>query len=485
MSDDRDHYEVYYADKLWNLLPAVYRTEDTDVFDKPGPLRELVNRIGAQVAIVRRSIDRLWEDQSIETCDDWVIPYIADLLATRLVASLDARGQRLDVAKTIYYRRRAGTIAILEEIATAITDWEARVVEFSRRLARTRHGLDPAIGLPSATEDPDGNRDLQLAQGLIGAYTNTASGGWADLRKVYGATKAHSAFDEFFHTADLRRGRGQVGWYNIPHLGVFLWRLQSFEVAQTTPVAGVNNYLGQYSFDPTGRCIPLFAAKPPTSEDNWVPREEWQLPTRISKPLLAAWLKQLYAVQPDPAHDTIQPNSLGVFDSQGHLIPVEQIMADPRDLTDDEKKAIRFLINPERGLLVRCKNEDAGFVTYHYGFSSTIGAGPYDRRILGEKPAPTSDYVITGGGGGKPVVDQNNPPLKQALNGVASGGTVTIQDSLTYDQIIDVNVVSVTAGIQKVVTLRAGNKSRPLIRLPESVLEWVFTGAPGSELVGC
>src|SRR5271166_3055574 len=117
MAGDRDHYEVYYADKLWALLPAIYRTLDTDVFNSNGPLREMVNRIGAQAAILRRSIDRLWEDQSIESCDDWVISYIGDVLATNLVASLDARGQRLDVAKTIYYRRRKGTLGILEEIA--------------------------------------------------------------------------------------------------------------------------------------------------------------------------------------------------------------------------------------------------------------------------------------------------------------------------------------------------------------------------------
>src|SRR5262245_31677381 len=117
MPDNQDNYDRYYADKLWNLLPEVYRALDSPDFDRNGPLHEMVNRIGAQAAILRRSLDRQWEDQSIETCDDWVIPYIADLLATRLVASLDARGQRLDVAKTIYFRRRKGTVAILEEIA--------------------------------------------------------------------------------------------------------------------------------------------------------------------------------------------------------------------------------------------------------------------------------------------------------------------------------------------------------------------------------
>src|SRR5438552_4312120 len=147
MTNDLDHYEAYYADKLWSLLPAIYRAEDTDQFDTNGPLREMVNRIGAQAAILRRSIDRVWEDQSIETCDDWVIPYIGDLLATNLVASLDARGQRLDVARTIYYRRRKGTVGVLQEIAGDVTGWNARGAEFFRRLARTPHRHDPAIAL--------------------------------------------------------------------------------------------------------------------------------------------------------------------------------------------------------------------------------------------------------------------------------------------------------------------------------------------------
>src|SRR6516225_7922175 len=167
---DSDHYQAYYQayyqEKVWKLLPAIYRTLDTDSFTTPGPLREMVNRIGAQAAILRRSVDRLWEDQSIETCDDWVIPYIADLLATNLVASMDARGQRLDVAKTIYYRRRTGTLGILEEIAHDITGWDARVVEFFRRLGRTRHNFDPEIGLPAASDDPAGVRALQRAEGL-------------------------------------------------------------------------------------------------------------------------------------------------------------------------------------------------------------------------------------------------------------------------------------------------------------------------------
>src|SRR5277367_6530140 len=146
MADVDDGYQAYYADRIWNLIPGVYRANDSDQFDVDGPLRELVDRIAGQVAVVRRSIDRLWADQSIETSDDWVVPYIADLLDTNLVNGLDARGQRLDVAKTIHYRRRKGTVAVLEEIARDVTGWDAHVVEAFRRLSRTRHGLDPAVG---------------------------------------------------------------------------------------------------------------------------------------------------------------------------------------------------------------------------------------------------------------------------------------------------------------------------------------------------
>jgi hypothetical protein len=445
MPDDRDHYQAYYADKLWNLLPAIYRSQDTDDFDQAGPLRELVNRIGEQAAILRRSIDRMWEDQSIETCDDWVIPYIGDLLATNLVASLDARGQRLDVAKTIYYRRRKGTLGILEEIATDITGWDARVQEFFRRMGRTRHGLDPEIGAPQDTSDPVEAAELQLAEGLVGRWTHTGIGGWADLRNVYGAAKTDSAFDEFFHTADFRRGRGQVGWYNIPKLGAFLWRLYSFGLDQTTPVP-VRNCPGRYSFDPTGRQIPLFAKSSRTKDanygDSWVSPQEQQLPTPIQKRLLDAQLAALY-----PASLGVLRESVGQYD-----------LVDPGELT----------IYPELGRF-RVNNpptNDVVYGIYHYGFPSTIGAGPYDRFLPGTPPSPLP---------GSEQIVQNQQPL-----GVASPvATTTIADSLTYDNPANV------AGIQQV-TLRAASLKRPLVRLPAPALnpsEWVFTGDDGSSLV--
>ena len=278
-----DKYEIYYGDKLWKLMPAIYRALDTDQYDVNGPLREIVNRIGVSAAEVRRNIDRLWDDQSIETCDDWVIPYIADLVDTRLVSGLDAASQRRDVAHTIDYRRRKGTLAVIGQIARDITQWDVKAVEFFRRLARTRHGLDPAIGAGAEPSD----RALAQAEGLIGIQTGTPIGGFANLRNAVGAAKAGTAFDEFFHFADTRAGEGNFGWYAIPHLGLFVWRLESFSVGPVTPVP-VNGCPGWFCFDPTGRDIALFCLGTAAFGDAWTSPTEAQVPGPMSQALLLA-----------------------------------------------------------------------------------------------------------------------------------------------------------------------------------------------------
>jgi hypothetical protein len=422
----------------------------------------MVNRIGAQVAVLRRSIDRLWEDQSIETCDDWVIAYIGDLLATNLVSSLDARGQRVDVANTIYYRRRKGTLAILEEIAADITGWNARVIEFFRRMGRTRHGFDPPVAGDSA---------LLQAEGLTGLWTSTPAGGCADLRNSYGASKAHSSFDEFSHAADLRLGVDQVGWHNISHLGVFLWRLASFGVnpntSPTTPVASAL-CTGQYSFDPTGRQIPLFAAASRDASsygDNWVSPQEWQLPGPINMALLQAALQSpatipLYAST--DAQGNVTLNSLAVFTNPGtgYVLIAPSAFLTAQNLT---------MIYPERGCFVAPTGAAAPFyVMYSYGFSSTIGAGAYDRRLPGVAAiaAPTAQTPISGG---TPVPD----PSPTGFN--------FIQDSLTYTSTSDITFIDN-------VLVQAAPFNRPVLRFPNAASDgnglWTLTGSgEGSVLV--
>jgi hypothetical protein len=450
-----DRYEVYYADKLWNLLPAVYRTADTDRFESdqerqraaPGPLRELVNRIGAQAALLRRDLDRLWENESIEVCDDWVISYLGDLVATNLVASLDARGQRIDVAKTIYYRRRKGTVAVLEELAHDITSWDAKVVEFFRRLGRTRHGLDPAIGMPiNAGDDVD---QLQKAEGLRGVLTRTGIGGFADLRNVYGALQTGTAFDEYFHTADVRAPSGKFGWYAIPRLGVFVWRLQSFPVGPGTPVA-VAGCPGWFTFDPTGRDIPLFAASRTLGTCT-----AWRSPdaAEVAGPISQTMFDM--SVQAPNEQDALYPQPITVFSPfppPGEIVPLG-----------------RLLIRPERG---RFKVLPAAapdpfpapyWASYNYGFSSAIGASPTDRRLDTVPIATPAPPVAVSGGG------------LQLAGLAATNGTVTLGDSLTYTRIADLSV-------NGVLTVRATNQMRPVLRIQS---DWTLTGAAGQLALDC
>ncbi|HEY4330246.1 MAG TPA: hypothetical protein VGN88_10965 [Phycisphaerae bacterium] len=463
MTSAPDRYEIYYADKLWNLLPAVYRSLDTDDFASNGPLREMVNRIGAQAAILRRSIDRAWEDQSIETCDDWLIPYIGDLLATNLVSNLDARAQRLDVAKTIYYRRRKGTLAVLEELAFDVTGWNARVIEFFRRMGRTRHGLDPAIG--QAQQPGDDIDNLQRAEGLVGALSRTPIGGTANLRNITGASKTNTAFDEFFHTADMRHGEGQVGWHNIPRLGVFLWRLKSYSLPPTTPVA-VKGCPGWFTFDPTGRDAPLFASASRTSDQygsNWVSPVEEQLPGPISQTLFNT------NESAAPADRTIELYSTSL-----------SVLRTPVPISDnDTLAASTLLIRPARGRFHVAagsppQSPPAGspgvWSTYCYGLSSEIGAGPYDRRLGRQSPA-TPLPLVSKNGGGKILATAGTIP---------SAGTFTITDSLTYD---GASALTVNGAL----TINAVNMQRPLIRLPAptggNASQWIFTGIAGSTLI--
>ncbi len=470
-----DGYDAYYAQRLWQLLPAVYRTADTDSLDSPGPLHELLDRIGVQLAVVRRSIDRLWADQSIETCDDWVIPYIGDLLGTNLVDKLDPRRQRLDVANTIHFRRRKGTLEVLEELALDVTGWPAHVVEGFRRLARTRHGLDPMVGpagFPHA--NPADVATLLRTEGLTGLLTNGPAGGFADLRSRHGALLADTAFDEDFHTADFRVGRGALGHFGIPKLLVFLWRLTSFAVTGSTPVA-VTGCTNQFVFDPTGRQIQLFLPQPTVPDDfaaTWTSAKEWQVPGPLTSSLETAITDD--GTSPPPPVRPPYPNA--------DAVPVRYALNDGAELGS---------IWPELGRFETKVAPPVSFtVNYNYGFASMVGAGPYDRDLLGDRPAEVGTETIVTGGTGLSAALADLSSM-----GAGTAGTVTIGDSLTYERAADLvtyeQVAAVGSGTEPItsVLVRAAPATRPVIRAPISNnpksdnLIWVYTGGAEGDLV--
>ena len=264
MTERHDHFDRYYAEKIWALIPEYYREED-GLAEPPGVLRGFVEVLAQQAATLRRSNDELWDDQFIDLCADWAVPYLGELVATRMVSALNLRARRVDVAKTIYYRRRAGTPRILEELIADITGWEGKLVEEFRRLGRMRHGLDPH---PAA---------------FAGLHTGTMPGGWADLRSAHGAELADSPFEEFHHTPDVRRPRGRAGRYGIAKLGFHLYRLKATRLDNVTPAAGP--LAGTFTFDPSGRDIPLFIRRHRTDDrerfdwEAWISAKEWEVPS--------------------------------------------------------------------------------------------------------------------------------------------------------------------------------------------------------------
>ncbi len=514
MAPAHDKFEQYYTEKIWDWIPAVFKDED-GLPARPDVLRSIVEILAHQAAIARRSIDRLWEDQFIELCDDWAIPYLGDLVGTRLVHELNRRGRRVDVARTIFYRRRKGTPLVLELLIRDITGWAGVIVESFRRLGRTRHGLDPEPGE------------------LAGFVTEAPPGGWAKLHSARGAELVDGPFDEYSHTPDFRQLRGKLGRTNIPKLNFHLFRLPPFEVNFAT---AADFGTGRFTFDPSGRDIPLFSPDQRTDPEKCHAVREWELPAPIPCRLLGAASYMITDELIDNLIDqglsqsaaqelsryvgivfgnearlrvTIESLSqsaaiLSLFgellagalteDSpKAHLIP-SPIQLDPSAVAvatgpdmgtapiGHERIAAGNLedwgaslgtLPPEKALVVDPERGRFWFLTppgaqvwvpvYHYGFSGNIGAGPYEKRdaLVNENVT-----ALPNGGVGNPgpvVMNIPVPPI---------AGAFQIEDSKTYLPDGDIT------GINKL-TLQAANFERPYIkRLTPSGAEWLFAAEP-------
>jgi hypothetical protein len=120
------------SDRLYGLLPAIYRIRDSAQSE---PLRALLGLIETEYDAIEQNIAQLYEDWFIETCDQWVVPYIGDLLDVRPInGSGGAFSARAYVAHTLRYRQSKGTAAMLELLAHDVTGWPARVVEYFQLL---------------------------------------------------------------------------------------------------------------------------------------------------------------------------------------------------------------------------------------------------------------------------------------------------------------------------------------------------------------
>jgi uncharacterized repeat protein (TIGR01451 family) len=503
-----DGYERYYAEKLWQLVPEVYRNEDAS-----GAFRQLVELIAEEVAESRRSIDRLWEDQHIETGDDWAVPYIGALVNSRLVSAQDRRARRVDVGNTIRFRRRRGTPDLLDTLVRTMSGWDVVLQEGFRRLARTRHRLEPP----------------PRARGL---YTATYEGGFADLRNPVGAEIQDSPFDEYFHTLDVRFLRGRDGRHGIRKLNFHLYRLRAFEMIDADPVEFTDpdglGFLRTFTVDPSGRDTPLFLnGEAGVAEDkSGITREnpicidpfEWQVTQAIRCRMLGHdayrittshilelqnlpnpplpsdlvalavargtrfesesamrrrltdfgaaigvtppdWYVELVALSLIDATGKAQlyPEQVAISDGTADY-PTERISAanlsDPRCHAEPAGGIAELVISPEQGRFASSPsgqpaNFEPSVVRYHYGFSAELGAGPYPRPDIDSTPAREASGGVVPDGG------------------VLQDDGLLISDNRSYDLTIE---ASETLLDDTAITV--GPQRRPFVRLQ---------GAAGSE----
>jgi hypothetical protein len=503
-----DGFELYYAEKLWAWIPEIYRDLDGQPEGPAqGTLRALIGLIADQAAVIRRDIDRLWDDQQIALADDWAVPYIGDLLGTLPVSEQNRRGQRVSVARTMFYRRRKGTLPVLESLIRDIADLDGAVVEAFRRLGRTRHRLDPEV------------------PGLEGPVTRSPPGGTANLRSPRVSDVVDGPFDDLAHTLDVRRVRGPHGRFNIPKINFHLYRLQAFAIRLATPfdLGG-----GRLTFDPSGRDIDLFQPRQrPDEGQPWNNVREWEVPApltcrrlnaasfslsdelptsladelgafagleyrtesgfrrmleaRLTPAQLILHLSDLLesALTPLSPKRHLWPGAVAVTIASGAgaetLLRHEALGADLTNwgagLTVEPDR--RVLIDPLRGRILLTGAIGSGEALFarlhHFGLANPVGAGPFDRAatlspentVTGTLPSgPTdADGFFTDPGPVDPVTLPNS-------------GVHRIPTSKTY--VPDLGGTQVWANVAPL-TLEAADGERPFLRFEPSAADPTIT----------
>ena len=205
-----------------------------------------------QVNVLAESLEQLYDDQFVETCAPWVAPYIGDLVGYRTLHGVvpQVASPRAEVANTIRYRRRKGTVSVLEQLAAR----RHRLARARRRVLRAAR--DDAVHEP---HPPARRRDR-----------GPARRGAARARRQRSRRARSTASRTRPRCAASRRGSGR---YNIPNVGIFLWRVQALRLARS-PLVDADGAGLRFRFDPLGTDKPLFAQ----------PRTEQEI-THLAEPL--------------------------------------------------------------------------------------------------------------------------------------------------------------------------------------------------------
>lgn len=470
-----------HSERLYSLLPAYLRIRDAEQGE---PLRALLGILQEQADRLESDIAGLYDDWFIETAREWVVPYIGDLLGVRLLHTVEREGlysQRAFVANTLGYRRRKGTLLVLEDLARDVTGWDARGVAFFELLGWTQHLNHLRM---QGAANPDGANPTVLNPP---AATRV---GTVNLRAMDAVDRIGTAFDETAHTVDVRRpppGMLPVGWaggaagtagagavldpgvrpgrpgegrYNIPNLGIFLWRLQSYPLRGVMP-APSGEYAEGFHLSPLGNPAPLFT-NPARDEESGHSSER-----EVSGPIRP----MAFFRDPGAWYGHPGDRSLALYRGDrvdpAALIPVEDILC--RDLSEwSPPPAGLVAVDVVRGRVAFAPGEvpaEGVTAVYHHGFSADIGGGPYDRRETLEAAEGSGTWEVTVARvAPDPLPEEWRTSVAAALAdwdpSVHPRALMTVADSATYDEELS---LSLEGAVQ--VTVQAANRQRPVLRL--------------------
>ncbi|MBD2232787.1 phage tail protein [Phormidium tenue] len=209
---------------LYDRLPQIYHIRDAEQ-RPPGQLQHYLATVENVFGDIHANIEALYHDLFIDTCDEWVIPYIGDLLGTTHLKG-DARTLRADVADTISLRRRKGTLGAIERLTYNLTGWGIHGVELRENLLWNQH---------LNHQRPDAGGDPPYGLSTVTRFT-PIRGGTATLRDPAMLSLVNTPFDPFGHTVDVKPPALDAIRYNLPNLAIFLWRLAAYRVAVSPPL---------------------------------------------------------------------------------------------------------------------------------------------------------------------------------------------------------------------------------------------------------
>jgi hypothetical protein len=382
-----------------------------------GPLKALLGVLAEQVAVLEEDLDQLYDDQFVETCAEWVVPYIGDLIGYRGLHGVapGVASPRAEVAHTIAFRRRKGTAAVLEQLARDVTGWNARVVEFFQHLITTQY------------------------VNHVRLFNHAAP----DLRRAERLEQIGTAFDWVPRSVDIRRIESGRGRHNIPNVGIFLWRLNAYGLVRS-PAVRVDDR--RHLFSPLGNNQQLFT-RPETEDEITHLAEPLNVPAPITRRRMLAHLQDYYGENKsvglivDGAR--IQPHSVRICN-------LEDSGATWSHLPPDGFYAIDPLLG-RIALPANIAFPASVQVDFHYGFSADMGGGPYAREASFE-PFEQPPPILQ--------VPQDRATIQLALDDLGGQGIVEITDSGRYEE-----ALSIVAGAGGRIELRAADGVRPTLVL--------------------